>query len=219
MYGINNYTQHSEINCFNELTINEICFQDIKPFPSVLVLISLILLSHACNNGIYPKKEQHWTMQGWGKWDKTDSQPCLHLYSNTVQRPEWSLPGTAASSGLLLQKLQDTWKWHSPGAAADFPFQSCAKVFWNISAAAVNRVAKSSAVGILLISLGAIRARINLPWQSSLHAFLWGWILTFLFILRVQQTHSNSHRNVFEEKENSLVEELGCFFLPADEVL
>lgn len=167
-------TRHSEINCFNELTINQICFQDIKQFPSVLILISLILPSHACNNEIYPKKEQHWTMQGWGKWDKADFQPRLHLFPNTVQGPEWSLAGTGASSGLLLQILQDTWRWHSLGTAADFPFQSFAKVFWSIPAAAVNHVANSSAVGILLISLGAIRARINLPWQSFLHAFCEG---------------------------------------------
>lgn len=113
-------------------------------------------------------------MQGYGKWDKADFQPCLHLYSSTVQGPEWSLAGTGSSSGLLLQKLQDTWKWHSPGAAADFPFQSFAKGFWNVSAAAVNHVPNSSAVGILLISLGAIRAGINLPWQSFIHAFYEG---------------------------------------------
>lgn len=91
-----------------------------------------------------------------------------------MQGPEWSLAGTGSSSGLLLQKLQDTWKWHSPGAAADFPFQSFAKGFWNVSAAAVNHVPNSSAVGILLISLGAIRAGINLPWQSFVHAFYEG---------------------------------------------
>lgn len=50
MYSIINYTLHSEPNCFNELNINEICFWDIKPLPSVLMLVSLILLSYACNN-------------------------------------------------------------------------------------------------------------------------------------------------------------------------
>lgn len=51
-YSIINYILHSEPHCFNELNINEICLGDINPFPSVLILISHILLSHASNNEV-----------------------------------------------------------------------------------------------------------------------------------------------------------------------
>lgn len=138
--------------------------------------------------------------------------PCLHLYSNTVQRPEWSLAAGGASSGLLLQKLEETWKWHSPGAAADFPFQSCAKVFWNISAAAVNHAANSSAVGILLISLSAIRARINLPWQSFLHAFYEaGFWLSYLCWEYSKHTASSVIAMCLKGKEIPWLKNWGCF--------
>lgn len=57
MYSIINYSLHSEPSYFNELNINEICFWDIKPFTSVLILISLILLSMFVIMKVYPKKK------------------------------------------------------------------------------------------------------------------------------------------------------------------
>lgn len=183
MYTIINYTLHSEPNCFNELNINEIWFWDIKPFYSILILVSLILLSRACNNEDLSLKEaalNNAMLREVGQsWLQAIFCTCIprHRREQSDLWPESEPPQGCSEQ---VQKLQDTWRRHGAGAAAETPFQSFAKVLKHVSS-------KSKSWCELLccgISFNIPLCRNwNRPWESFLYAFYWGWFLPLLFSL------------------------------------
>lgn len=151
MYTIINYSLHSEPDCFNVLNINETWFWDIKSFYSILILVSLILLSRACNNEDLSLKEAALNNTRLREVGQSWLQA---LYSKTSLGLEWS----PVTSGLL---------WASAGIARHVEMAQCRCCSWNslpefcrsfetLSAATVNHDANSSAAGFLLKSLYVI---------------------------------------------------------------